>query len=176
MRGMCSYCATLVPLCDTRSPLDIWQFISPNSMLRLVTLWKQYEFRPHFSAIRLMCNYFFKRAVLLYLIPVFIYYSSTEEIFVIYDGSARIVLFTNEIYFHWIAFPLRNSKYTTYTRQKAWNELIFALCVDPNMSAGEIESFIFTGRQLLITLVSFYTKKLTLDLIPDRNCCEKMIS
>lgn len=62
-------------------------------MLWLVTLWKQYEFRPHFSAIRLMCNYFFKRAILLYLIPVFIYYSSTEEIFVIYDGYARIVLF-----------------------------------------------------------------------------------
>lgn len=51
-----------------------------------------------------MCNYFFKRAILLYLIPVFIYYSSTEEIFVIYDGSVRIVLFPNEIYFRRIAF------------------------------------------------------------------------
>lgn len=34
-----------------------------NETNGLVTLWKQYEFRPHFSTIRLMCNYFFKRAL-----------------------------------------------------------------------------------------------------------------
>lgn len=66
---------------------------------RLVMLWKQYEFRPHFSAIRLMCNYFFKRGILLYLILVFIYYVSTEEIFVIYDGTASFCIVLDEIYF-----------------------------------------------------------------------------
>lgn len=36
-----------------------------NTQLRLVMLWKQYEFRPHFSPIRLMCNCFFRWGILL---------------------------------------------------------------------------------------------------------------
>lgn len=112
-------CCSLPPLCSiwfhSFASWYMTVYITQLDAARLVTLWKQYEFRPHFSAIRLMCNYFFKRAILLYLIPVFIYYSSTEEIFVIYDGYARIVLFPNEIYFSWIAFPLWNSKYIPHT-------------------------------------------------------------
>lgn len=132
-------------------------------MLWLVTLWKQYEFRPHFSAIRLMCNYFFKRAILLYLIPVFIYYSSTEEIFVIYDGYARIVLFPSEIYFCRIAFPLWNSKYIphvpthTHTRDEmnGWNELIFALCLDPSRYVSRW-NWMFSFRLMDVFVSKFF--------------------
>lgn len=83
-------------------PVDIWQFISHSSMPRLVMLWKQYEFRPHFSAIRLMCNYFFKRGILLYLILVFIYYfSTTGDISNI--RNVRVCIVLDEIYFRGIA-------------------------------------------------------------------------
>lgn len=50
-----------------------------NTQPRLVMLWKQYEFRPHFSPIRLMCNCFFRWGYVLLLFDSDVYELSWLE-------------------------------------------------------------------------------------------------
>lgn len=67
---------SLRPTPRSSSPLDIWQFISCSlPQIRSLCYENNMNSKPHFSVLRLMCNYFFKtlNGLLLYLILVFIY-------------------------------------------------------------------------------------------------------